>query len=408
MNIKNNSADNNRTDLFCNKIKNKGIRLTALFAALVLTCAMLASCSPNSLINGIIIPNAKDDDTSSGSENSQLEFEVDEDTDEPQNVVVNKNDETTTYEQTGNVGDTDLSLPDVAELVKDSVVEIKTKVLVDYYYTQKLEAGAGSGVIFSKDGYIVTNNHVIDGAQTVSVRLNSGKLYEAKIVASDSQSDIAVIKINAETELTAAHLGNSNNVRVGEAVIAIGNPLGTLGGSVTDGIISSLPRAIYMDNGIMTLLQTNAAINPGNSGGALFNMRGELIGIVNAKIAAKEVEGIGFAIPINNAYDIFCDLVEHGYVTGRPDLGLACVEQVSMVGFGSYRVYVYITESRLTKDLVYGDRLVSVNGIEISEISDINYALYRKNIGDEVEVVASRGGEKITVTIKLAEYVPSK
>lgn len=190
-----------------------------------------------------------------------------------------------------------MSIPQVVELVADTVVEIiTTNIVTDRFYGQYVTSGAGSGVIIREDGYIVTNHHVIDNARSITVRLTDGSEFSAYEVGSDVANDIAVIKINA-TGLTPAR-GSNKQLMVGQDVIAIGNPLGTLGGTVTNGIISALDRKIKVDGYEMTLMQTNAAINPGNSGGGLFNMSGELIGIVNAKQSDTGIEGLGFAIPI--------------------------------------------------------------------------------------------------------------
>ena len=223
---------------------------------------------------------------------------------------------------------TDGSIQSVIASVKDSVVEINTETIEtnDFYSFfgisgNNLVEGAGSGVIISKDGYIVTNNHVIDSANTIKVRLTNGEVYDAALIATDSKSDVAVIKIDAK-DLTCATVGNSDNLLVGDSVIAIGNPLGSLGGTATDGIISSLNREVTVNNEKMNLIQTNAAINSGNSGGGLFNAAGELIGIVNAKSVGSSVEGLGFAIPINDVMKVVDQLIENGYVTDRATLGV--------------------------------------------------------------------------------------
>ena len=184
------------------------------------------------------------------------------------------------------------------------------------------ESGSGSGVIITEDGYIVTNYHVISGYKNVAVYTQDGTKYDATLIGSDSQTDLAVLKIEA-TGLTAATLGNSVNINIGETVLAIGNPLGTLMSTVTNGIISGVNREVTIDGHTMNLIQTNAAINPGNSGGGLFNTNGELIGVVNAKSMGIEVEGLGFAIPIDTAKSVINDLISQGYVSGRPYLGVS-------------------------------------------------------------------------------------
>ncbi|WP_243427260.1 S1C family serine protease, partial [Gemmiger formicilis] len=202
---------------------------------------------------------------------------------------------------TNSTDGTTMSVQQIAAVVSPSVVAITTEQMSGSqtwfggYYVQ---SGAGSGVIISQDGYILTCAHVVSGATSVKVQLDNGDTYDATIVGSDSTSDIAVIKIEA-TGLTPAVIGDSDALAVGETVVAVGNPLGTLSNSVTDGIISALNREVTVEDNNMTLLQTDASISPGNSGGGLFNANGELIGIVNAKSSYSEAEGIGFAIPIN-------------------------------------------------------------------------------------------------------------
>lgn len=199
---------------------------------------------------------------------------------------------------------------DVAKNASKSVVEIRTEsVMRDNYFGNYTSEGAGSGVIASEDGYIITNYHVIEGAKKITVTLPNGKQYEARFVNGSEQDDIALLKIDAE-DLDAVRFGDSDNLLVGEKVLAIGNPLGELGGSVTQGIISSTSRDIQVEGKMMQLLQTDAAINPGNSGGGLFNMNGELIGIVTAKKGGTNVEGLGFAIPSTHVRDLVDKMID--------------------------------------------------------------------------------------------------
>ena len=210
---------------------------------------------------------------------------------------------------------TEMSVQQVAALNQPSVVEIQTEMVTNGSFLQQyVQTGAGSGIIISQDGYIVTNNHVIEDATSITVRTSDGTSYSAQLVGTDSRTDIAVLKIDA-TGLQPVTFGNSDNLNVGDTAIAIGNPLGELGGTVTNGIISALDRTIVLDNEEMTLLQTNAAINPGNSGGGLFNSRGELIGMVVAKSSGEDIEGLGFAIPSNLVSQVAQELINNGYVT---------------------------------------------------------------------------------------------
>lgn len=197
-----------------------------------------------------------------------------------------------------------LTQTDVANQASQSVVEIRTESVVrDSYFGNYTSEGAGSGIIIKENGYILTNYHVIDGARKIYVTLPNGKQYPATLVGGSERDDLAVLKIDADN-LSAASFGDSDDLVVGERVLAIGNPLGELGGSVTEGIISSKSRDIQVEGTTLELLQTDAAINPGNSGGGLFNMSGELIGVVNAKKGGTNIEGLGFAIPSNRAKEI--------------------------------------------------------------------------------------------------------
>lgn len=242
------------------------------------------------------------------------------------------------------------------------------------------------------------------------VRLNDGTEFAAVLVGSDEPTDVAVLWIDPGAyQLTVATLGSSYDLVAGEDVIAIGNPLGSLGGTVTEGIISATERQISVDGNDMTLLQVSAPINPGNSGGGLFNMAGELIGVVNAKMSSEEIEGLGFAIPVDTAYEIACELIEHRYVRGRVTTGLTLVDvdnvQTAMYYFNARYtgVYVYGSESDV---LEYGDRIVKVNGQEISKSRDISALIEGCKVGDTVEFVVYRNKEMVTVTLALMEYVP--
>jgi serine protease Do len=212
-----------------------------------------------------------------------------------------------------------ISTEQVAQRICPSIVGV-----IQYQQGTIGETGEGSGIIMSQDGFIITNNHVIDGAIKLEVVASNGKKYEAKPVGSDARTDIAVIKING-TGFKAASFGNSDDCQVGQRVVAVGNPSGIkLAGSVTQGIISAIDRDIDVGNGPMSLIQTDAAINPGNSGGALVDMNGNVIGINSAKIAQQGYEGIGFSIPISTAMPIVNSIIKYGYVKGRVKFGFNC------------------------------------------------------------------------------------
>ena len=307
------------------------------------------------------------------------------------------------------------STSEIVKKTADSVVEISTESVVTGSFAQQyVQQGAGSGVIISQDGYILTNNHVINGANSVKVRLRDGTEYDATIVGSDSDNDIALLKVSA-TGLSPATFGDSNSLAVGDYVVAIGNPLGELGGTVTDGIISALARKVTIEDTQMTLLQTNAQVNPGNSGGGLFNANGELVGIVNAKQSATEVEGIAFAIPINNVLDILSDLKEYGYVTGKVDLGIDFTDITSdetafYYGVNQTGCYVLSVDSGSNAEkagVTRGDLVTKVNDTDVSSSSDITTALEKAEVGDTVTFTVSRRGTSKTISFVLEEYVPA-
>ena len=300
-----------------------------------------------------------------------------------------------------------LSVAEVAAKAADSVVEINTETVSSSFYGgQRVSQSAGSGVILSADGYIVTNNHVVAGADSITVRTRDGKSYAANLVGTDPDTDLAVLKIEA-SGLTPAVLGSSDDLVVGETAVAIGNPLGELGGTVTSGIISALSREVTIDNQTMTLLQTNAAINPGNSGGGLFNSNGGLVGVVNAKYAKEGVEGLGFAIPINTAKPVIEQLISQGYVSGRVDTGFTPIDLTDEATAMQYRVSrtgVYVYEVTTNTDgFQSGDLLLSIDGKDIDSMSDYNAALQGRSVGDQLAVVVLRGNRQLSLTLTLRD-----
>ncbi len=311
----------------------------------------------------------------------------------------------------------ELSVSQVVEKVSPSVVEITAEVVSDsgFFSSRTISASAGSGVIISEDGTIVTNNHVIDGANQVTVRLYDGTEYEAEIVGADSKTDLAVLKIDAEG-LTAAVIGSSDSLQVGDTAIAVGNPLGELGGTVTNGIISALNREVTVEGETMNLLQTNAAINPGNSGGGLFNSKGELIGIVNAKSSGSDVEGLGFAIPIDTAMPVVEQLISQGYVSGRSKAGVTLVDiqdfsTAMRYGVQYLGVYVYSVEEGSGAEkagLQKGDCILEADGEQISQVSDFKAVLENHDPGDTISLTVLRDGRAKTLELTLDESVPEE
>lgn len=317
---------------------------------------------------------------------------------------------TTTSSSSGESG-AETTTQKVAAATANSIVEITTEsVTTDSYFRQRITSGAGSGVIVSADGYIATNNHVVSGANKITVTLKNGTQYEATLIGTDPQTDLAVVKIE-ETGLQPAIFGDSSTLEVGEPAIVIGNPLGQLGGTVTDGIISALDREITIEGQVMTLLQTNAAINPGNSGGGLFNQKGELVGVVNAKSGGENIEGLGFAIPSNIAKPVIDDIIANGYVQGRPQIGISLLDvddamTAMMYGLNSTGVYVMgVTEGSSAEQagIQAGDRIVSVAGKEVTSSADVTSTVSEHQVGDQIEIVISRNGRTGTTTVTLQE-----
>ena len=314
-----------------------------------------------------------------------------------------------------------LTTEQVAELVSPSVVVITTEQVVysqwSWYGQSQVESGAGSGVIISSDGYILTCAHVVDGASTITVTIDD-KDYSATLVGEDTTSDIAVVKIDA-TGLTPATVGDSDGLKVGQNVMAVGNPLGELGGTVTGGMISALNRSVTIQGSsstnTMSLIQMDASVSPGNSGGGLFNMSGELVGIVNAKSSDSDAEGLGFAIPINDAIKVAQELLENGYVTGRPYLGITYLavedaQTAAQLGVNAYGVYVVEVVKGGPAEkagLQAGDRIVSVDGTEIASKDDLGTLMQKHAAGDTLSITIAREGQMQTVNVTLGEKTAS-
>ena len=384
--------------------------LISFLMCLFMSCTVLTGCDVAGL-SGVIFDSSHAEDTTEGMtldgpsfENESIMGDIE---------IEKPNSQKGEGDRVTSAGDPYNSVTEVYHTVADSVVEITTETVQTSMWGQYISSGAGSGVIIEKSGIIVTNYHVIEGAKTVTVRLTDGSEYNASLVGYDESGDLAVIKISVgEKVLTVASLGCSADLEVGEDVVALGNPLGSLGGTLTTGIISAKDRTITIDGQEMVLLQTNAAINPGNSGGGLFNMAGQLIGIVNAKVSEEGIEGLGFAIPIDVAHCIIEDLIQYGYVRGKVDSGLTVMEVTSQNIHYAYSKYgistlgVIVIESRNTSDLELGDIIISVDGVSISSASDIELLLKGKNVGDTLTVKIKRDGSEKSVSLPLTEKVP--
>lgn len=296
-----------------------------------------------------------------------------------------------------------------------STVGITTSITTNYWGFQTNSAASGSGFIISDDGYILTNHHVIEGANSITVTMYDGSAFDAALIGYDQSNDIAVLKIQAEG-LTPVVLGDSDAMNVGDSVVAIGNPLGELTFSLTAGLISAKDRQITMSGGTtMTLIQTDAAINSGNSGGALFNMYGEVVGVTNAKYSSSSsgasIDNIGFAIPINTVRPIVESIIEKGYVS-KPYIGVT-VSNVSsesqLYGLPQGAAVQSVTEGGPAEKagLQRGDIITSANDTEITGSSDLVSMVRKMAVGDTLNVTVYRQGQTMSLAITVEEQIQS-
>jgi serine protease Do len=374
--------------------KNKGLRafviiITSVAAVALITFAGLGIYSLT--LNGI----PKITGTSSSSGDKVIN---------PNGPTLTTNDKPSgTTSSSSSVSPLQMSNQQVYNAVKNSVVTIEV------FTTQSVDPDAeGSGIIESADGYIITNEHVIDGAKSIVVVLANNKQYTAKLEGSDLRTDLAVIKVDA-TGLTPASFGNSDQITVAESVLAIGNP-GGLGGSVTEGIISAVNRAIPTQNNYTeNCIQTDAPINPGNSGGALVNMYGQVIGITSSKIEATGYEGMGFAIPINTAQPVINSIIKYGYVTGRVKIGISVQQYEGSTAYGYPAGLQILTvdssSDAATKGLKVNDIITKINGIAVTSYDQFYQEESKYKAGDTVTITVYRYTTKSTfdVSVKLAE-----
>ena len=305
-----------------------------------------------------------------------------------------------------------------AQKALPSMVSISVEYDVNYMGMKKAVAGSGSGVILSEDGYILTNNHVISSAdsssfyqvsdaKSIKVKIYGDDTeYSAEIIGTDSQTDLAVLKID-KTGLTPAELGDSSSVQIGEFVLAIGNPY-ELDYSVTAGIISALNREMTVENTTYNVIQADCAINSGNSGGALVNSKGEVIGITTLKLAGDGIEGVSFAIPVNDTVPIYKELIEKGKIS-RPFVGISGIDLDEATAIrngltkGIYVDSVVSGSGAEDAGIMAGDVIVSFDGKDVSTMDELNAIKNTKNIGDKIEIKLYRKSELKTFTITLKE-----
>lgn len=298
-------------------------------------------------------------------------------------------------------------------LAGEEIYKKVSPAVVSVIATLSNGTGSGSGVIMSADGYIITNDHVVADAQSVSVQLSDGTQMDAQIIGTDEQTDLAVIKVEPESELTPAEFGNSDDLQPGEYAYAIGSPGGVqFANTITGGRISAINRDVTINDRVMTLIQTDASINPGNSGGALINKYGQVVGITSAKLSSSAfsdttIEGMGFAIPINTAKDIVDELIANGYVTGRPSIGITGRNVESADGSIS-GVQVYSIDSRASagsEGLQVGDVITAVDGTPTPTMDEVNSVKEDKQAGDKITLTVYRisTGQMLNITVTLMD-----
>lgn len=310
-----------------------------------------------------------------------------------------------------------LSVEEIAKRVGPSIVGISCTTVTQSYFGQQKSESSGSGIIIDNNGNIVTNHHVISGASKIKVKLTSGNEYDATVVGGDEKTDIAIIKITAKEEFHVATLGNSDEVEVGSLAVAIGNPLASeLFGTVTAGVISGVNRSMTVGQREMNLIQTDAAISPGNSGGALINKYGEVIGINSVKLVDDAAEGLGFAIPMNEAVPIMQDLMKYGYVKGRPMIGVSVREITPELAYynnllveeGLYIMSVTEGSGAANAGLQRGDIITKFDGQKITTATQMNKIRDKHKAGATVNVSILRGNVEKNVRITLTEDLSGK
>lgn len=344
---------------------------------------------------------------------------------EPAKTIETSKANTSTVVETSNPNFSQVSLTNysdtaiyAAQKALPSMVSISVEYDVNYMGMKKAVAGSGSGVILSEDGYILTNNHVISSAdsssfyqvsdaKSIKVKIYGDNTeYDAEIIGADSQTDLAVLKIN-KTGLTPAELGDSSSVQIGEFVLAIGNPY-ELDYSVTAGIISALNREMTVENTTYNVIQADCAINSGNSGGALVNSKGEVIGITTLKLSGTGIEGVSFAIPVNDTVPIYKELIEKGKIS-RPFVGISGIDLDEATAIrngltkGIYVDSVVSGSGAEDAGIMAGDVIVSFDGKDVSTMDELNAIKNTKNIGDKIEIKLYRKSELKTFTITLKE-----
>lgn len=389
------------------KKRRTWLKITALLLALAIV-ASLGRALLRSAINGLAAHNASGDPAQPAADASGASS-APESAGEPYQRELTPLPETLPTYDSGKT----LTAQEVYGINVDAVCGIATEVTTNVFGQTASTAVVGSGFVLTEDGYVVTNNHVVEGTDNVSVKLHDGSTYPAEVVGGDSLSDVALLKIEAEG-LSHVAVGDSDAIAVGEGCIAIGNPLGELTFTMTGGYVSALPREINISGKPISMFQTDAAINAGNSGGPLFDMAGNVIGITSAKISGitgsgASIEGVGFAIPINEALRVVYDLQEYGYVRGRAFLGVT-VKELDAATADTYGLPVGPIVQSVVADscadkagIAVKDIILAFNERNVKTYTQLMSALNKCSAGDEVTLRIYRAGAELDVTLTLDE-----
>ena len=407
---------NQNQDHNSNKKKNGiGGRMIALLVAVALV-ASIGGSALTAVINNISRKNeeanAKAAETMSSQTVEPAQDAQSENTDPAQSGYTIEKSQLPTSLSSNDAGKS-LTPKEVYAMNVNATVGIATQITTNVWGQVASASASGSGFILTSDGYVVTNNHVVEGATSVTVKLYNGDEYDAEIIGADEMNDVALLKIDA-TGLQAVTIGDSDQLEVGEEVIAIGNPLGELTFTMTAGYISALDREINTDGKPINMLQTDVAINSGNSGGALFDMNGNVIGITSAKYSGStssgaSIEGISFAIPINDALRVIYDLQQYGRVTGRAYLGVTVRDldgtTASTYGLPTGPMIQSVEAGGCAEKagLQQGDIIIGFNGSDISSYTDLVAALNKVKAGDTATITVFRAGAQVEASITLDE-----
>lgn len=382
------------------KKKHWGLRI----AVVALCCALVGSAAGGAIV-GSVMHTLHKNDVSMNQKPSESQ------------TATTPSEPTTQVVQTKNPS-TQLTPAEIYAQNVSAVVSISNQATTNVFGQVTSTASSGTGFVISSDGEILTNYHVVKNASKLTVTMNSGETYDATVIGYEEDSDVALIKINAEN-LATVQLGNSSALRVGDEVAAIGNPLGELTNTMTVGYVSALDRYINTDGSPINMMQIDAAINSGNSGGPLFNSHGEVIGIVSAKYSSgsnsssASVEGLGFAIPMDDVASMVSDLVKNGYVTGKPIMGISVAdvdESVTSYGVPQGAIIRVVTPDLCgaKAGLQAGDIVTKIDNTDVTSASDLTSAIGNYKPGDKVTLTIFRSGETKTVEVTLEESTPEK